>query len=550
MSVVIVPQQTATLAIVGTSTGAGAKGDPGSPGSGYATRSALATAGNTAANLDEAFLAEAGVEGMFVYSATDLSAKVAIDTQQALYVADAATPSGAAGAWVRQVPNLEYNLRWWLGSGTSFTGGDVLLNKVNSLLPNYSKLVFPGDVNIQIDALVRWTVPGLELDGRWCTITHNSALTPFTMFQIGGSFQKFHHFKMVGKPDPLGAAGLPSCVHVSTNGQGDGITPVPSITDIEVHSLVISNTSLPIVFFGDPTENVGVNPVQRVKAWNLDLTTSTQGMSIFGADDVEVHSFKLSYSAAPDESLTQAPAIRILGSKRVHIHDGQMYGPVGGPPSISTPMFRLGAAMLGSSNETRRVNEDVTLENMNGKDFWTCAHAEECIGRLTFRNIVCEGYPSSSVATGTFGLRIQADGTTAGVAYAIGDVIIDHVTTIGMAQGVNYYGTINTIVSDNYRHVMNAAAPDESVRMPIVSLYGGPLLVHFKNASLFGPVQAYPNVFVGAGHFFVIENSRYSESGTPGTPLVGNIGISVGGTGTATQANCYKWMTGTHAAMT
>lgn len=80
----------------------GEKGDPGSPGEGYATRSALATAGNTATNGDDAYLTEAGREGKFIFRTGDLSAQVSADPGQGLYIAKASAASGASGAWVRQ----------------------------------------------------------------------------------------------------------------------------------------------------------------------------------------------------------------------------------------------------------------------------------------------------------------------------------------------------------------------------------------------------------------------------------------------------------------
>jgi hypothetical protein len=80
----------------------GEKGDPGSAGEGYATRSALATAGSTATALDDAYLTESGRTGKFVFSTANLSALVAADTAQGVYVAPASDPDGSSGAWVRQ----------------------------------------------------------------------------------------------------------------------------------------------------------------------------------------------------------------------------------------------------------------------------------------------------------------------------------------------------------------------------------------------------------------------------------------------------------------
>lgn len=80
----------------------GDKGDPGSPGEGYASRTALATAGSTATDLDDAYLTEPGREGKFVFSDADLSDEVTADPGQGIYVAPASDTTGASGAWVRQ----------------------------------------------------------------------------------------------------------------------------------------------------------------------------------------------------------------------------------------------------------------------------------------------------------------------------------------------------------------------------------------------------------------------------------------------------------------
>lgn len=49
-----------------------------------------------------ALLQESGREGLFLFETADLSSKVALDRQQAVYVAPSFDPSGASGAWVRQ----------------------------------------------------------------------------------------------------------------------------------------------------------------------------------------------------------------------------------------------------------------------------------------------------------------------------------------------------------------------------------------------------------------------------------------------------------------
>lgn len=80
----------------------GGKGPPGSDGIlPIADRTDLAAIASPSAG-DALWLAEQGRVGAFQFSSEDLSTKVAADTAQGLYVAPAADPTGASGAWVRQ----------------------------------------------------------------------------------------------------------------------------------------------------------------------------------------------------------------------------------------------------------------------------------------------------------------------------------------------------------------------------------------------------------------------------------------------------------------
>lgn len=101
--------------------GQGEKGDPGSPGAGFATRSAMA--GFAATHLDDAYLTEQGREGWFVFIASDLSAQVTLDTFQAKYVAPTSDTDGSSGAWVRQQAGKEFpftpEMAGAVGNGTA-----------------------------------------------------------------------------------------------------------------------------------------------------------------------------------------------------------------------------------------------------------------------------------------------------------------------------------------------------------------------------------------------------------------------------------------------
>src|SRR5688572_10494161 len=75
-----------------------------------ASRTALAALAPGAG--DVAFLSEAGREGEFKWSGSNLSTAVAADSRQGIYVAPASDTTGASGAWVRVIEEL-VDVRWF-----------------------------------------------------------------------------------------------------------------------------------------------------------------------------------------------------------------------------------------------------------------------------------------------------------------------------------------------------------------------------------------------------------------------------------------------------
>lgn len=89
-----------------------------------ATRTAL---GLLPGALGTVLLSEAGREGLFVWSAANLSAQVTADPNQGIYVAPASAPTGASGAWVRKFSGA-HNVKWFgaTGDGTTNDSAAVL----------------------------------------------------------------------------------------------------------------------------------------------------------------------------------------------------------------------------------------------------------------------------------------------------------------------------------------------------------------------------------------------------------------------------------------
>ncbi|QAY77051.1 hypothetical protein [Sphingosinicella sp. BN140058] len=104
-----------------------------------------------------AYLAESGREGIFVFTAGNLTSQVSGDPQQGFYVSPASSPSGAAGAWVRRpaTPGVAH-ASWWgvaVGSGVNHEVG------INTALssPAVTSLLLPAGT-ILIDGAI--FVPG------------------------------------------------------------------------------------------------------------------------------------------------------------------------------------------------------------------------------------------------------------------------------------------------------------------------------------------------------------------------------------------------------
>lgn len=96
---------------------------------GVATRAALAAMASQALPVT---LLEAGREGLFQWDASNLSARVAADPSQGVYVAPAAAPSGASGAWVRKFTGALIP-EWFGAKGDGATNDQAAFDGLNSL---------------------------------------------------------------------------------------------------------------------------------------------------------------------------------------------------------------------------------------------------------------------------------------------------------------------------------------------------------------------------------------------------------------------------------
>lgn len=122
------------------------KGDPGSPGEVYSTRTALKAAAASATNLSVFYLTENGREGKFIYKTGDYSSEVTADTQEGIYMQAGSIPT-TTGALVRQYDGLK-NANWFGIAGDNSEETTTIQAAVDTIdsLQDSDTLFFPeGD---------------------------------------------------------------------------------------------------------------------------------------------------------------------------------------------------------------------------------------------------------------------------------------------------------------------------------------------------------------------------------------------------------------------
>jgi len=165
-------------------------GGGGSPPIDVASRAALAALDGRAGSVR--LLAEPGREGLFTFDGSNLSAMVAADTAQGVYVPPASDRSGASGAWVRKAALGGPILFDWFGAipgdYVSGAGADcipawnalqayLIATRRNGLLSGMAgapQVLFPGaqyyfSDTIKVKVTARLTGMGVGHEGGWPT---------------------------------------------------------------------------------------------------------------------------------------------------------------------------------------------------------------------------------------------------------------------------------------------------------------------------------------------------------------------------------------------
>lgn len=214
----------ANLYITGTTLNA--SGGGGSGGSSVADRTALKAL--TPVDGDVAFLREGvpaafGRFGTFIFSDDNLSAKVAADAREGIYVAPASDVTGASGAWVRLTENSEFNICWFGAAGNGSTDDSPAVQGAHDLLAIGSTggvIHVPGGPYFRLATQINITENSIHIkgDGRRSSTFYLNAHT-FDCFNVTATHNfTFSGIGFLGVGSPSNGKYLirtPACVGVT-----------------------------------------------------------------------------------------------------------------------------------------------------------------------------------------------------------------------------------------------------------------------------------------------------------------------------------------------
>lgn len=151
----------------------------------YGTRTEIADINNPAAN-PVVYLSETNRSGEFVFINANLSAQVAADPNQGVYIAPASAPTGASGAWKR-VYHGALNVKWFGVVGDNVTNDgpafQAALNFINTTAP-VAAYGYPGKAGPELRVpMSRYYLGNTALDVRTSMIIEGEGSSGFAATQ-------------------------------------------------------------------------------------------------------------------------------------------------------------------------------------------------------------------------------------------------------------------------------------------------------------------------------------------------------------------------------
>jgi hypothetical protein len=167
-------------------------------------------------NGQSAILADPKLGGEFVFSTANLSAKVAIDTLQGIYVAPTSDTTGASGAWVRKFDGLA---SWgWFGlAADGVTDDTTVLNTAQTILASLggTGLQLPEGVTCKTTATFTFSANNLTYRGNGSTISSTLDGKAFAFNGNSMDVSGFHFDQAATGADPA--------PYAEVNGTGNNI---------------------------------------------------------------------------------------------------------------------------------------------------------------------------------------------------------------------------------------------------------------------------------------------------------------------------------------
>lgn len=355
-------------------------------------------------NDQTAILMEEGGEGTFKFSTANLSTQVTADPYQGIYVAPAAAPTGASGAWVRVIHDNIYRASWFGFSTSNLATNHLRLRTIEALRPAGSTVVLPSGEFTGFYPSQTTGVPGLSITkaGRWtgagratrigCTATALSHLFSVLTSDVEVDNIRFSDFVTTDNADGQ------FCIDVGTR-HNAGATAGALTDRILIHDIWIEDCDEGIRTIRNTWTGPTFYVPTKVEMWNIHVKNIGYQAFVPWADDVHIHDCDVTVRAGVASRPFQY-VCRVLGCNRLRIESVEVYDPVG--QAIFGVMVggvdSLGGAYGAQYNDANHV----TIRNVRGYGIGGMASILTQSGWLIFENCYYDRDISRTDEAGAF----------------------------------------------------------------------------------------------------------------------------------------------------
>jgi hypothetical protein len=371
-----------------------------------ATRGQLAALPMT--NNAEVRLTESGRAGNFKFDNSNLSAKVTADPYQGIYVAPAAAPSGASGAWVRVVTGQKYQASWW-GVSTAVANNTPLLASASSI----ALLPAGGELHLDAGSFPQTTSWGIIRDD-FSIIGKGYKTTKLVMAVGSGAIGNLGINGSNVRIDGIGF--YTNSIHAFANnnpnvglGAPNGAA-APLYQNWRITNCWFEGGAIGLIASGSDDNNATLTRAKDVYVQGCVFVNDEMGVSIAACENVEVSDCRFEMIVSTQNGA--GCCLRTWGSKNVKFTN--CFGSANSEFGIlvSTMARTTGTGVI------RLQNENVFIDNC---EFTNClgegVHVTECIGNLIIRDSTFEG-------------NIASNADTSGIDFAGGFAAINGVVPI------------------------------------------------------------------------------------------------------------------------